>query len=180
MGSQVGPFIQRDAVIPCSLNKKYFVFVTLKFKNHGYVVKIAVCESSCQKAGSRCTFEKQEITSISLFQELLLANIVEFPGLFDLLFYFTLSFTVLNMSFDFLNPLIAVLRGLGPEFKYPAWNNYIEPMSALFLHLTVHVIKIDNTLRHLCIFGFKVLHFAIIEHKIPLLPAFEPGGTFFP
>ena len=144
------------------------------------MVKIAVCESSCQKAGSRCTFEKQEITSISLFQKLLLANIVKFPGLFDLLFNLTLAFTVLNMSFDFFYPLITLLRGLRPKLKDPARNNYVEPMSALFLYLTVHVIKIDNTLRHLCIFGFKVLHFAIIEHKVPLLPTFEPGGTFFP
>lgn len=83
------------------------------------------------------------------------------------------------MPSEFFNPLIALLGGLRPKLKDSAGNNYIEPMIAFFFHLTVHVIKIYNTLRNFCIFGFKVLHFAIIEHKVPFLPTFEPGGTFF-
>lgn len=83
------------------------------------------------------------------------------------------------MPFQFFYPLGACFGRGHVEFKDPARYHNIESIFTNFDDFAAHVVKIDHTLRHFSTLALKVFQFTVLQHKVSLLPVFEPRGTLF-
>lgn len=78
---------------------------------------MTIGQSPRQKTRSIGCLKKQQITGVSLLQELLLADAIEFPHFFDVCRNLVLTLGLLDVTLDFFAPVLADLGILGFEFK---------------------------------------------------------------